>query len=328
MEAKVLSEKLKTAKKYYVNNPWYKRLHLRNGAMYLTNGLSQYSFTNEIFNDLDTTVDFNLFKKIIDKIKKGNITISKNDDEIIITSGNNKFSIITQDENREHLRYNIGEVKECIDIDDTDFNLINKAFNYVIKNEVLPSLEDVHLRDGYVYASDKYALCFYKSKVETKEEIVVKTKLLGSCNVNISDNCIEYCYSDEKVIELRDTCRFPNTDSVIPQNNKIKLKINKKDLLEKLQNALLTSSLASNLAVLDLNINGSRITSENTDSLSTYSSDLPSATGDLQVGIHIPFLINVLKTEKDEETTLSFGNHDTPIIINDKVILMTMIINK
>ncbi len=136
------------------------------------------------------------------------------------------------------------------------------------------------------------------------------------------DNTVLTCYNTDEI--------YPKYTDVIPQDNPIECKFSNKDLIKKVDTALIFSNRCTNQVVL--NINGSlKIHSEDLDLNKEYNGNIPCnhSGKNIEIAFNGSHLIEVLKNQPEQPTML-FSTPNRAMIIKDGnalVLLMPMMLN-
>jgi DNA polymerase-3 subunit beta len=124
--------------------------------------------------------------------------------------------------------------------------------------------------------------------------------------------------------------KYPNVNSVIPPSFNTEVTLNKKDFVNKITEAKICESQASNLQVFKLDVVKKSLTvsSQDIDFGQSYCSTLPvePVSGeDIEIGFKSDFLLKALKHDpKKDDVTLKFIDPLGACVIDGKILVMPM----
>ena len=205
----------------------------------------------------------------------------------------------------------------------TDINTLYKNRAFISKDEMKASLQYIEIRNNYYNITDGYRLkrnlinSKFSNKFYINKKCIELIKILGFCEVYISDNWVKYQFDEMSLLSRNLNNNYPDVTTVIPDNFQGSTKLNKLDLINAI-NQISDYSDKKNLIKLD--INGSF-------NLSTYDSESQSGakteithdkTGvDLTAGYNYKFLLDILKSYKSNNLIINYNQPRTAVIINN-----------
>jgi len=127
--------------------------------------------------------------------------------------------------------------------------------------------------------------------------------------------------------------KYPNYESVIPQDNNKELRINTAELLSSIRRTALYASSATHQVRLSLSKNTIVVSAEDADFGSEAKESVPCdySSDAMEIGFNAAYLIDVLSHIDSEESSIMLSNATRAIIIqpvkqkeDEKVIMLVM----
>ena len=155
-------------------------------------------------------------------------------------------------------------------------------------------------------------------QLNSEGEIMIKNKYSRFT----VDNTVLICYNTDEI--------YPRYTDVIPKDNPIECEFSNKDLIKKIDTALLFSNKSTGQVVLSIN-GALKIHSEDLDLSKEYNGEIPCThTGEnIEIAFNGAGLIEVLKNQCERPKML-FSSPNRAMIIKDNnalVLLMPMMLN-
>ena len=232
-------------------------------------------------------VPINKMLEIVSALKNSNIEFSSVENEVEINSENGLYKI----PNKDYSEYpDLPELQttQKITLTNTEFlNIINNTAYAVSKDDLKPALCGVYLNieenKATAVATDGHRLVKYEKKIETvlpeKISIIIPAKFLniiknsldikGVVNINISENHIDLVQNEKYLLSRIIKETFPDFNSVIPENNPIKTRVNSKKILESVKRVSIFSNKTTKQIQLSFTENELTVLTEDKESSSS-----------------------------------------------------------
>lgn len=281
-------------------------------------------------------VQSKLFGDIIRKLPNATVSVELVDTNVVIKCMNSEFSIIglsadefpsikNIEENQEYITFDKTILKEMIrktsfaaSVDESKgvitgilIELLNDAINMVaidgyrmaITREVMVNLEEKN-----VIISAKIMNEISKILSEASEE--------ENVNLILNDKKAIFIIGNVKVVLRLLDGEFIKYKDVLPKDNKIKVKVNRNDLMESIERASLLSKEGKNnlikFAIKDTIVT---ITSKSEEGNVREEVIINKEGEDLDIGFNAKYVLDVLKSIDDEEIYMFFNTSITPCLV-------------
>jgi DNA polymerase-3 subunit beta len=178
-------------------------------------------------------------------------------------------------------------------------------------------------------ASDAHKLVRYKrfdARLEGEERSLILPKKAAhhlksllqredsDLRIEFNDNMARFTFRNYKMLCTLVEGRFPNYNSVVPQNNPKKVIVEKKELYSSLRRVSVLANQASNLVVLDLTSGALEVSGQDTD-YSTSGHETISCQYDgeaMTVGFKSPFVLEFLNNLTTDNLVLELSDPTRP----------------
>lgn len=277
----------------------------------------------------------NDFFKVLDKIKDNFIHFTLDNDKLLIHS------------NKDEFKYKIDNIDNYPTFNET-FNkvatiksqeLINYVSNcskYTSNNELRAQLMLVNLdiTNNKIVATDAHRLIYFNACFSSvskdcnflldkeTQKIIKSLKNDFSSTLFESENYIniQFLYNDFvlNVSQYKVDAKFPNYFCVIPENNPIKLNLNKSEIQSILDKSMLFTNKSTYQIVLNCSVDNTFLTASDNDFDKEYKRELTASCNDnLTIGLNAKYLDEIL-SEKiiDDFFTIEMSANDRAIVIN------------
>lgn len=278
-------------------------------------------------------IDINFLKKVLSKNEISSIEFSENSCEIL--AGKSKFkNSNSYDENFPILpEYSEANFIGNITIDKE----LKKLKNYLSKDELRPNMTGVNWNfdsNEFCATNAHYLKIFAAEKQNTKGSVI-----LNKVFFDIPDNNYKvYLTNDYKHIIFKDNsnisfyislidAKYPDYKSVIPKDNPIKVTINKKELIEAIENSILISEYTIRLRIKDSKV---LIYSNNIDNGSEYTYNFDNYStnqSEFEIGFNPNLLLIIVKDINEDNIIMEASSSSRAAIFNIDALLMPMVIN-
>ncbi len=282
-------------------------------------------------------VQSKLFGDIIRKLPNADITITLTDGNIIIKCMNSEFSIIG---------LSADEFPSIKDIEeDQDYILFNKAVlkDMIRKTSFAASVDESKgvitgilielLSDGINMAAiDGYRMAITRQAMINKENknVIISAKIMNEISKILSDaseeeDDVKLLLSDKRAIFIIGNVKvvlrildgeFIKYKDLLPKDNKIKVKVNKSDLMESIERAsLLSKEGKNNLIKMSIRDTIVTITSKSEEGNVREEVLITKEGEDLDIGFNAKYVLDVLKSIDDDEIYMYFNTPITPCLV-------------
>jgi DNA polymerase-3 subunit beta len=177
---------------------------------------------------------------------------------------------------------------------------------------------------------------------KTKREIIVPAKAMqsvaksvsgGDCTVTLDDKHAMFGFEGTTITARLIEEKYPNYESVIPQDNNKELRLNSSEFLSSIRRTSLYASSATHQVRLSLSKNALVVSAEDADFGSEAKESVKCEyTADaMEIGFNAGYLVDVMSHIESEESSIMLSNPTRAIIIqpvtqkeNENVVMLVM----
>lgn len=341
MRTEDFKEFIKTAKKFRKANS---SLSYEDNILFEGNKLTTFGTKTDefIFTTMDADHTFEKpfilpfldLEKIINKIKDSSISFEIKENKVDVITENGTFTFITDDP-KDYKRINHKEQFYC-DLDSNSKYLLGKAVNYTKKDLLVPYTNYTNyvlFTKSHIVATTSHKICFYEQEKDVNQDIHIISdvaKHLTGVKEDVQlylgeDKYIVAKYSGVSLYFKDSDHKFPNWESVIPQNNNIKVEVSTDKLVQALESSSIVMPF-NNRVGISVKDNGIKVFTENIEYNKSFSQEVKAITdGDIEIYFNCTHLLESIKTEKTKNTVLTFSNPNKGFILNNCVLIMPML---
>lgn len=158
----------------------------------------------------------------------------------------------------------------------------------------------------------EYSLILPKKPALMLKNILPKDD--GELKISFNEKMACFVFGDYKMTSTLVEGRFPNYNSVIPQNNPKKIIIEKKELYNSLRRVSVMANQASNLVKFDLSAGKLTISAQDVDySMSGHETLSCQYEGEeMAIGFKSPFVLEILSNIESENVVLELSDPTRP----------------
>ena len=159
---------------------------------------------------------------------------------------------------------------------------------------------------------DQYSLILPKKPSLMLKNILPKDD--SSLRLEFNDKMACFTFGDYKMVCTLVEGRFPNYNSVIPQNNPRKVVVEKKELYSTLRRVSVMANQASNLVKFDLSAGSMVISAQDMDyAMAGHETINCEYDGDgLSIGFKAPFVLEILSNISTDHVTIELSDPSRP----------------
>lgn len=338
MRTEDFKEFIKTAKKFRKANS---SLSYENNILFEGNKLTAFGTKTDdlVFTTMDIdqafsepfTLPFNDLEKIINKIKDSSISFEIKENKVDVVTENGTFTFITDDP-EDYKRINHNEQFFC-DLDSNSKYLLGKAVNYTKKDFRVPYMNYILFTKSHIVATTSHKICFYEQEKDVNQDIHIISDVaqhLSGVKEDVQlylgeDKYIVAKYSGVSLYFKDSDHKFPNWESIIPQNNNIKVEVSTDKLVQALESSSIVMPF-NNRVGISVKDNGIKVFTENIEYNKSFSQEVKAITdGDIEIYFDCTLLLDTIKTEKTKNTVLSFSDKSRAFLLNNCVLIMPML---
>ena len=298
-----------------------------------------YLASGKIIEEGSLTVPFGIFSSIIGNLTTERITLENKDYNLLIKTDNYEATVQGLNPEDFPIIPKINNVDKYIKIGSEIFkNALLKIINSIQYSEIRPEINGClfsyqidYLKltgtDSFRLAEKNISADQFKSNFEEGFETILPLKTIqeilrvisneGDLSIFISQNQALFKTNELEIVSRLIDGKFPDYQSIVPQDFKTELVVNKTELVNALK---LTSIFSGRVNEVKLKIG------ENKKFLEIYSADnalgenhylLPIKTsGDnLVISFNCKYLLDGLKSLEDKEVILGLNGDNQPAII-------------
>lgn len=281
-------------------------------------------------------VQSKLFGDIIRKLPNATVSVELVDTNVVIKCMNSEFSIIGLSADEFPSIKNIEENQEYITFDKTILKEMIRKTSFAASVDeskgVITGILIELLNDAInMVAIDGYRMAITREAMVNLEEknVIISAKIMNEIskilseaseeeNVNLilNDKKAIFIIGNAKVVLRLLDGEFIKYKDVLPKDNKIKVKVNRNDLMESIERASLLSKEGKNnlikFAIKDTIVT---ITSKSEEGNVREEVIINKEGEDLDIGFNAKYVLDVLKSIDDEEIYMFFNTSITPCLV-------------
>lgn len=282
-------------------------------------------------------VQSKLFGDIIRKLPNADVTVSVEDNNVIIKCMNSEFSIIglsadefpsikNMEEKEDAIVFNKQILKDMIR--KTSFAASVDESKGVITGILMELLHD----SVNMVAIDGYRMAITRENMINKEEknVIIAAKIMNEISKILSEASeetedLKIILNDKRAIFVIGNIKvvlrlldgeFIKYRDVLPKESKIKVRVNKGDLMESIERAsLLSKEGKNNLIKLSIKDTIVTITSKSEEGNVREEVIVTKEGEDLDIGFNAKYVLDVLKSIEDDEIYMYFNTSITPCLV-------------
>ena len=285
----------------------------------------------------NVVVQSKLFGDIIRKLPNAEVTVSLEDGNIVITCMNSQFSIVglsadefpnikNMETSEEDIHFNKNILREMIR--KTSFAASVDESKGVITGILIELLND----GVNMVAIDGYRMAITRESMVnlTEKNVIISAKIMNEISkilseVNEDEENVKIMLNDKRAIFVIGNVKvvlrlldgeFIRYKDVLPKESKIKVRVNKGDLMESIERAsLLSKEGKNNLIKLSIKDTIVTITSKSEEGNVKEEVIITKEGEDLDIGFNAKYVLDVLKSIDDEEIYMYFNTSITPCLV-------------
>jgi DNA polymerase-3 subunit beta len=249
--------------------------------------------------------------------------------EILIHYQNGKYNFIGQQGDDYPQSHSIREESVSFSLDVSALlNGINRTIFATADDELRPVMNgiyfDINEEDITFVSSDSHKLVRFQNKtvkVGTKAAFILPKKPAtmlknilpkeqGSVEVAFDDRIANFTFANYKIICRLIEGRFPNYNSVIPQNNPFRITVDRLQFMSALRRVSHFSNQGSNLIKLQVADNKIVITAQDIDFSTSAEETVSCQYSDMgiKIGFKSSFLVDILNNINSTEVVLELAD--------------------
>ncbi len=294
------------------------------------------SFKVDNFETGSVVVQAKLFGDIVRKLPSGIITVEEKNNNVLIKCSNSEFNIVgspadefpklmNNEELSEKILFDKDILKEMID--KTSFSASIDESRGVITGVLIELKENV----CNMVALDGFRMAVARENMNSNNEknIIIPAKTINEISKIINDldfeGNVDFYMNNKKATFIIDDTKvelslldgnFVDYNNILPKESKIKVIVNKGDLLESIERASLLAKVGkNNLIKLDIKGNNIEITSKSEEGNVKENVLITKEGEDLVIGFNSKYLIDALKVINDDEIKILFNTPVSPCLI-------------
>ena len=282
-------------------------------------------------------VQSKLFGDIIRKLPNADVTVSLEDGNIIIKCMNSQFSIVglsadefpniknmetSEDDivfNKNILREMIRKTSFAASVDESKgvitgilIELLNDGVNMV----AIDGYRMAITRETMINLNEKNVIISAKIMNEISKILSEANEDEENVKIMLNDKRAIFVIGNIKVVLRLLDGEFIKYKDVLPKDSKIKVRVNKSDLMESIERAsLLSKEGKNNLIKLSIKDTIVTITSKSEEGNVKEEVIITKEGEDLDIGFNAKYVLDVLKSIDDEEIYMYFNTSITPCLV-------------
>lgn len=300
-----------------------------------------YKYIDLDSNDVDGTflLDCALCSALLSKIKDTDITLTVDDETVVISHAKGKGQFQIQNAQMYPQSETTTDDVTVISIPaNTLCDCISKAMNFVGSDELRPQMKVIYaeVKDGcFNYcATDTRMMLANSVAIPVESEIdthwfiepsafkaIIKAgKNLDVIEIKVSQNKTSYRLGDTVIHTLLTKGNFPAYRRVIPATWSHQCTVSTKDIIESVGRVALFGDEAKTIRI-DISTMDMSISAENMAQIKKTSETVThdGCAGGICIGLQSDYLLTCLKTCDSDKVTLRLSDPSRPVIFYDEV---------
>lgn len=220
-----------------------------------------------------------------------------------------------------------------------DMAKLETACKFVSEDKLRPQMCYVAINNNHIVSTNAHFLYFdeiyFKQHGPDMADILISPqviKIIKDINtvgwtVYESEGYLKFTDGINTIWQRPETNNFPNWQSILPQNHETAITANKKELINEVKKAANFNSIKT----IAINANGTlKVEAKDEDINTEYSKELKeySKEGpDIKIGFNADYLNAILPELETEIVHIKLTGYSRAAIINNKFLLMPIIIN-
>ena len=323
---------------------------VENGIKLITNDMSlgiEARFNADVEEEGIILVNAKMLFDIIRKLPNETLSFEADDNNnILIFCGKSKFNIMGMDHEEFPLLPEIERDKKIVMsqytlkemIRQTIFSISNNESNKIYTGELFEVREDnikitsldlhrASIRNSTLKDSYEDIKCVIPGKTLMEVMKILSSEVDDEVEIFFTNNHVLFQIPDIIIISRLIEGNFYNVNQMINNDYEIKVKINKRELLESVDRATLLLRESESKPVI-VNINGDEIKLEMNTKIGSMDENImvEKEGKDLRIRFDPKFIIAALKVIEDEYVYLYFCNAKSPCFIKDEDSYIYMIL--
>lgn len=298
-------------------------------------GISLIFSPQEISEEGSITIPAKRFFDIVRELPEGEINISvKKNNSISIESERcffklmglpkEEFPKLPKPSEKESITLNQGLLKNMLSL--TAFAVSHDETRYIL-NGVLFVVKEKNIR---LVATDGRRLALIEKELQTpqdfKKEAIIPTKAIqelmrnlkdeGTVKIAFGENQISFQFDNTTIVSRLIEGQFPDYEQIVPKEGKGKIIINREKFLWAVRRAAILTSPDSQSIKLDL-FKDKLIFSKSSPDMGEAKEeiDIEHKGGEFSVGFNPQYLMDALKSLKDQDICLELSGPESPGIL-------------
>lgn len=276
-----------------------------------------------------------------------------NDDDVYIKFVDNKANIFINGENL--FNSNSDKIEDFPEISknheftglvlSTDF--LQSFKNFCSNDELRPSMTGILIDRKNLVATNAHKLKFSAHNQEDKlfscfKNLIIPSSVLPLLNKNENYSLFKledyeymknyymlYSESGHEIKFQEIDAKYPDYNCVIPEEQPIKAKVNKTELLKNLKLAGVAANKTTNQIIINFCDGLAVLTSQDIDSGTNFENAIECDVNEcLTIGFNINFLIDILNEINSDEIIFSLSTPNRAAILNEDFLLMPVMIKE
>ncbi|MBW6411766.1 DNA polymerase III subunit beta [Clostridium weizhouense] len=297
----------------------------------------QTTVKSDVIENGEIVIDAKIFGEIIRKLPNSDIKIETIENESIqITCEKSIFNVVYMNASEYPSLPNINENLKVEVSESILKNMIKGTSFAIAQDETRPILQgilfEVKNKNLNLVALDGYRLAVRSEFLDTDIdiEVVIPGKTLIEVSkilednektvyITFTNNHILFNLENTKIISRLLDGKFVNYNSLLPQEHKLLVNINRQELQNGIERAsLMAKDGNTNLIKLDITEDTLVITSNSQLGKVREEVSLKLQGDEIQIAFNSRYLLDVLKNMEDEEVIMEMTSGISPCVIKEK----------
>jgi DNA polymerase-3 subunit beta len=306
----------------------------------------QFTGTNLIATDLETWISIpyatpfkfcaehdniiNMWETLTD-----GYDVTQDESSIVFQYGKAKIKMMAQDYESYPMLPEYEKDVAIVKLLDSDVKLLTTANDFISSNVLRPSLMNICLRKGKMYATDCHSAMFHPLESDIQDDVFISKKVRtllqlwnGDWDVYAGSTYTSFTNADGVVITTRTNDeRYPDIENVIPRENPVELKVIVKEFADIIKTGSKFANKSSNRVAVVCNEGKTTLSFSDEELGQSYESELElqSVNGDICIGFNFKLIEKTLK-HCGNKAIIEMSTPNRAAVINGTFLLMPVML--
>jgi DNA polymerase-3 subunit beta len=261
--------------------------------------------------------------------------VTQDESSIVFQYGKAKIKMMAQDYETYPMLPEYEKDVDIVKLLDSDVKLLTTANDFISSDVLRPSLMNICLRKGKMYATDCHSAMFHPLESDIQDDVFVSKKVRtllqlwnGDWDVYAGSTYTSFTNADGVVITTRTNDeRYPDIENVIPRENPVELKVIVKEFTDIIKTGSKFANKSSNRMAVVCNEGKTTLSFSDEDLGQSYEAELElqSVNDNITIGFNSKFLDRVFK-HCGNKAIIEMSTPNRAAVINGTFLLMPVML--